>query len=68
MLSNYYNCDQRNKINQLKSKLQHEKLKYKMLYRDAIVRKAIAAGGDHGLCSIRIFVVRCDYGHFSDHW
>lgn len=37
--------DQRNKINQLEEQLQHEKLKYKMLYRDAIVRKAIESGG-----------------------
>lgn len=37
--------DQQKQINQLEEQLQHEKLKYKMLYRDPIVRKAIESGG-----------------------
>lgn len=36
---------QSKQINQLEEQLQHEKLKYKMLYRDPIVRKAIESGG-----------------------
>ena len=37
--------DQQKQIDQLEEQLQHEKLKYKMLYRDPIVRKAIESGG-----------------------
>ncbi len=37
--------DQQRQIEQLQEQLQHEKLKYKMLYRDPIVRKAIESGG-----------------------
>lgn len=37
--------DQQKQINQLEEQLHHEKLKYKMLYRDPIVRKAIESGG-----------------------
>ncbi len=36
---------QQKQINQLEEQLQHEKLKYKMLYRDPIVRKVIESGG-----------------------
>ncbi len=36
--------DQQKQIDQLEEQLQHEKLKYKMLYRDPIVRKAIESG------------------------
>lgn len=36
---------QQEQIEQLQEQLQHEKLKYKMLYRDPIVRKAIESGG-----------------------
>lgn len=37
--------DQQKQINQLEEQLHHEKLKYKMLYRDPIVRKVIESGG-----------------------
>lgn len=37
--------DQQKQIEQLEEQLQQEKLKYKMLYRDPIVRKAIESGG-----------------------
>ncbi|MGF2111588.1 hypothetical protein ACQUEE_12710 [Enterococcus casseliflavus] len=37
--------DQQKQIEQLQEQLQHEKLKYKMLYQDPIVRKAIESGG-----------------------
>ena len=37
--------DQQKQINQFEEQLQNEKLKYKMLYRDPIVRKAIESGG-----------------------
>lgn len=41
----YTIVDQQKQIEQLQEQLQHEKLKYKMLYRDPIVRKAIESGG-----------------------
>jgi membrane protein insertase Oxa1/YidC/SpoIIIJ len=41
----YTIVDQQKQINQLKGQLQQEKLKYKMLYRDPIVREAIESGG-----------------------
>lgn len=41
----YTIIDQQKQIEQLQEQLQHEKLKYKMLYRDPIVRKAIESGG-----------------------
>ena len=41
----YTIVDQQKQIEQLEQQLQHEKLKYKMLYRDPIVRKAIESGG-----------------------
>ena len=41
----YTIVDQQEQIEQLQEQLQHEKLKYKMLYRDPIVRKAIESGG-----------------------
>lgn len=41
----YTIIDQQEQIEQLQEQLQHEKLKYKMLYRDPIVRKAIESGG-----------------------
>lgn len=37
--------DQQKQIEQLQEQLQHEKFKYRMLYRDPIVRKAIESGG-----------------------
>ncbi len=37
--------NQQNKIAELKSELQHEQLKYKMLYRDPKVRELIESGG-----------------------
>lgn len=44
-LSAYVILAQSKQINQLEEQLQREKLKYKMLYRDPIVRKAIESGG-----------------------
>ena len=44
-LSAYVILSQSKQINQLEEQLHHEKLKYKMLYRDPIVRKAIESGG-----------------------
>lgn len=44
-LSAYVILAQSKQINQLEEQLQHEKLKYKMLYRDPIVRQAIESGG-----------------------
>lgn len=41
----YTIVDQQKQIEQLQEQLQHEKLKYRMLYRDPIVRKAIESGG-----------------------
>ena len=37
--------DQQRQIEQLQEQLQHEQLKYKMLYRDPVVRDAIESGG-----------------------
>lgn len=45
IIMSYTILDQQEQIEQLQEKLQHEKLKYKMLYRDPIVRKAIESGG-----------------------
>ena len=41
----YTIVDQQKQIEQLEQQLQHEQMKYKMLYRDPIVRKAIESGG-----------------------
>lgn len=41
----YTIVDQQKQIEQLEQQLQHEKFKYRMLYRDPIVRKAIESGG-----------------------
>lgn len=41
----YTIIDQQKQIEQLKEQLQHEQFKYKMLYRDPIVRKAIESVG-----------------------
>ncbi|MGF2052861.1 hypothetical protein [Enterococcus casseliflavus] len=41
----YTIVDQQKQIVKLEQQLQHEQLKYKMLYRDPIVRKAIESGG-----------------------
>lgn len=41
----YTIVDQQKQIEQLQEQLQHEQLKYKMLYRDPVVRDAIESGG-----------------------
>lgn len=41
----YTIVDQQRQIEQLQERLQHEQLKYKMLYRDPVVRDAIESGG-----------------------
>lgn len=41
----YTIVDQQKQIQQLEQQLQHEQLKYKMLYRDPVVRDAIESGG-----------------------
>lgn len=41
----YTIVDQQEQIKQLEQQLQHEQLKYKMLYRDPIVREVIESGG-----------------------
>jgi len=41
----YTIVDQQQQIEQLHEQLQHEQLKYKMLYRDPVVREAIESGG-----------------------
>jgi len=41
----YVILSQSKQINQLEEQLHHEKLKYKMLYQDPIVRKAIESAG-----------------------
>ena len=41
----YTIVDQQQQILKLEQQLQHEKLKYKMLYRDPVVRDAMEAGG-----------------------
>lgn len=41
----YTIVDQQRQIIKLEQQLQHEQLKYKMLYRDPVVRDAIVSGG-----------------------
>ena len=41
----YTIIDQQQQIIKLEQQLQHEQLKYKMLYRDPVVRDAIESGG-----------------------
>lgn len=41
----YTIVDQQKQIVKLEQQLQHEQLKYKMLYRDPVVRDAIESGG-----------------------
>ncbi len=41
----YTIVDQQRQIEQLQERLQHEQLKYKMLYRDPVVRDVIESGG-----------------------
>lgn len=41
----YTIVDQQEQIEQLQEQLQQEQLKYKMLYRDPVVREAIESGG-----------------------
>ena len=41
----YTIVDQQKQIEQLEQQLQHEQFKYKMLYRDPMVKKAIESGG-----------------------
>ncbi|WP_368258886.1 hypothetical protein [Enterococcus gallinarum] len=41
----YTIVDQQEQIEQLEQQLQHEQMKYKMLYRDPIVREVIESGG-----------------------
>lgn len=41
----YTIVDQQKQIEQLQENLQYEQLKYKMLYRDPVVRDAIESGG-----------------------
>ncbi|MGL9877528.1 hypothetical protein [Enterococcus sp. DIV0240d] len=41
----YTIVDQQKQIEQLQQQLQYEQLKYKMLYRDPVVRDAIESGG-----------------------
>ncbi|MBO6330599.1 hypothetical protein EY672_07120 [Enterococcus gallinarum] len=43
--STYVIWSQSKKIEQLQEQLQHEQFKYKMLYRDPMVKKAIESGG-----------------------
>ena len=44
-LLSYTIIDQQEQIEQLEQQLQHEQMKYKMLYRDPIVREVIESGG-----------------------
>ena len=44
-LLSYTIVDQQKQIEQLKEQLQHEQFKYKMLYRDPMVKNAIESGG-----------------------
>lgn len=44
-LLSYTIVDQQQQIVKLEQQLQHEQLKYKMLYRDPVVRDAIESGG-----------------------
>lgn len=41
----YTIIDQHKQIMKLEQQLQHEQLRYKMLYRDPVVREAIESGG-----------------------
>ncbi|WP_242387607.1 hypothetical protein [Enterococcus gallinarum] len=41
----YTIIDQQQQIEQLQEQLQHEQFKYKMLYRDQMVKNAIQSGG-----------------------
>lgn len=41
----YTIIDQQRQIVKLEQQLQHEQLRYKMLYRDPVVREAIESGG-----------------------
>lgn len=41
----YTIVDQQRQIEQLQEQLQYEQMKYKMLYRDPIVREVIESGG-----------------------
>lgn len=41
----YTIVDKQKQIEQLQEQLQHEQMKYKMLYRDPIVREVIESGG-----------------------
>lgn len=41
----YTIVDQQKQIVKLEQQLQHEQMKYKMLYRDPVVRDAIESGG-----------------------
>lgn len=41
----YTIIDQQKQIEQLKEQLQHEQFKYKILYRDPMVKNAIESGG-----------------------
>lgn len=41
----YTIVDQQQQIVKLEQQLQHEQMKYKMLYRDPIVREVIESGG-----------------------
>lgn len=41
----YTIIDQQKQIVKLEQQLQHEQLRYKMLYRDPVVREAIESGG-----------------------
>lgn len=41
----YTIVDQQEQIEQLEQQLQYEQLKYKMLYRDPVVRDVIESGG-----------------------
>ena len=43
--SSYTIINQQQQIIKLEQQLQHEQLKYKMLYRDPVVRDAIESGG-----------------------
>lgn len=44
-LLSYTIINQQQQIIKLEQQLQHEKMKYKMLYRDPIVREVIESGG-----------------------
>ncbi|OQO76894.1 hypothetical protein BH745_15470 [Enterococcus gallinarum] len=44
-LLSYTIVDKQKQIEQLQEQLQHEQFKYKMLYRDPMVKNAIESGG-----------------------